>query len=107
MSAALGAGGCTSGSLRQSIMGAYIELPASELDQIYNAIFIHIYPNDELQPRAVVVVAQDIRRPLWQGAALMKRFLPTLSYPELSPNYRTEVIARVDWTTEEFSDRKK
>ena len=90
------------GSLRQSIMGAYIELPASELDQIYNAILVHIYPNDEMQPRAVVVVAQDIRRPLWQGAALMKRFLPTLSYPELSPNYRTEVIARVDWTTEEF-----
>lgn len=90
------------GSLRQSIMGAYIELPASELDQIYNAILIHVYPNDELKPRAVVVVAQDIRRPLWQGAALMKRFLPTLSYPELSPNYRTEVIARVDWATEEY-----
>ncbi|MGI4776879.1 MAG: FHIPEP family type III secretion protein [Janthinobacterium lividum] len=90
------------GSLRQSIMGAYIELPASELDRIYDAILVHVYPNDELQPRAVVVVAQDIRRPLWQGAALMKRFLPTLSYPELSPNYRTEVIARVDWATEDF-----
>ncbi len=90
------------GSLRQSIMGAYIELPASELEQIYNSILSHVYPNDELKPRAVVVVAQDIRRPLWQGAALMKRFLPTLSYPELSPNYRTEVIARVDWAMEEF-----
>ena len=90
------------GSLRQSIMGAYIELPASELDQIYNSILLHVYPNDELKPRAVVVVAQDIRRPLWQGAALMKRFLPTLSYPELSPNYRTEVIARVDWAMEDF-----
>ncbi|RZL58056.1 MAG: EscV/YscV/HrcV family type III secretion system export apparatus protein [Variovorax sp.] len=90
------------GSLRQSVMGAYIELPASELDQIYNAILAHVYPNDELKPRAIVVVAQDIRRPLWQGAALMKRFLPTLSYPELSPNYRTEVVARVDWVTEEF-----
>lgn len=90
------------GSLRQSVMGAYIELPASELDQIYTAIFAHIYPDDELNPRAIVVVAQDIRRPLWQGAALMKRFLPTLSYPELSPNYRTEVVARVDWVLEEF-----
>jgi type III secretion protein V len=85
------------GSLRQSVMGVYIELPMSEMEQIYNAILEHIYPDDELKPNAIVVVAPDIRRPLWQGAALMKRFLPTLSYPELSPNYRTEVIARVDW----------
>jgi type III secretion protein V len=85
------------GSLRQSIMGVYIEMPMSEMDQIYEAILGHIYPEEDLTPHAIVVVAPDLRRPLWQGAALMKRFLPTLSYPELSPNYRTEVVARVDW----------
>ncbi|CAN5573828.1 type III secretion system export apparatus subunit SctV [soil metagenome] len=83
--------------LRQSAVGVYFDLPPPDVEQIYARLAAQVYPDGGMTPRAVIVVPQDLRRPLWHGAALGKRFLPVLSFPELSPNYRSEVIARVEW----------
>lgn len=84
-------------SLRQSAVGVYLDMPAGDLEQMFLQLSAYVYPDGGMTPRAVILVPQDLRRPLWQSAAQTKRFLPVLSFAELSANYRSEVVGRVEW----------
>jgi type III secretion protein V len=84
-------------SLRQSTVGVYFDMPPSDMEAVQARVIEFVYPDGGLTPRAVVVVPQDIRRPLFQAGAMSKRFLPVLAFAELSPNYRSEVVGRVEW----------
>jgi type III secretion protein V len=88
--------GALRSAYRDSQNGVQFDLPPGELERILGYLFHYVYEDGDFQPHAIVVVAQDLRRALWEVAANMKRFLPVLAYPELSPSFEFQVLGHVE-----------